>query len=339
MKKVSLKDIAKMAGVSPSTVSFVLNGKAKAMRITQSVADRVMQVAKQNGYTPNQVAVSLRTGQSRILGLLVEDISNYFFATLAKIIETEAEKFGYKVVYCSTENDPKKGQELLRMLTQHQVDGYLITPAAGMETDIANLVKLRKPVVLMDRYLPDIDVPYVMVDNYKGVAEGIEFLFNKGYRKIGFVTIDLELVQIQQRLEAYAGVLKKHRIKYQQEYVLELPYHYERAVAVEAISTFIRKHKELDAVFFATNYLGILGLESIAKAGLHMPDDIAMMCFDDHDIFRLYPEGITIIQQPIEQIAKTAIQLLMTELGKHTGQKPGNRHVQLPAALISRGSV
>lgn len=339
MKKVSLKDIAQLAGVSPSTVSFVLNGKAQQMRITPAVAERVEQVARQQGYTPNQVAISLRTGETRILGLLVEDISNHFFATLARTIETEAEKFGYKIVYASTENKAAKGGELIRMLSQHQVDGFLITPSAGMEADIEQLIQHKRPVVLIDRYFPGLDVPYVMVDNERGVTDGMNFLLKKGYRKIGFVNIDLDLVQIHQRTESYKNILKQHQIPFKKEYLLHVHYPYTRQEGMDAISSFIQENKSsLDAVFFATNYLGIIGLESIVKAGLHMPKDIAMLCFDDHDIFRLYPEGITIIQQPIEAIAETAIQLLMNELGK-SPQKNMNRQVQLLPALISRDSA
>src|SRR5690349_555912 len=115
MRKVSLKEIAKIAGVVPSTVSFVLNGKAKEMRISTELADRIKTIAENSGYVPNQVAVSLRTGYSKILGLIVEDISNVFFATLAKTIEDEVQSFGYRVVYCSSENDKTKGNELINM--------------------------------------------------------------------------------------------------------------------------------------------------------------------------------------------------------------------------------
>ena len=105
MKKVSLRDIAKKAGVSPSTVSFVLNGKGKQMRISESLAEKIIRIAEKDGYHPNQVAVSLRTGVTNTLGLIVENISDSFFSLLAKIIEDEAESFGYNIVYCSTENN------------------------------------------------------------------------------------------------------------------------------------------------------------------------------------------------------------------------------------------
>src|SRR5919112_3360214 len=105
MKRVSIKDIAKQVGVVPSTVSFVLNGKAKEMRISDELAEKIKAVVKEKGYQPNHTAVSLRTGRTKILGLIVEDISNVFFATLAKIIEDEVYAMGYKILYCSTENN------------------------------------------------------------------------------------------------------------------------------------------------------------------------------------------------------------------------------------------
>jgi LacI family transcriptional regulator len=236
MKKISLKDIAKLAGVAPSTVSLVLNGKARQMRISDVLAERITKVASDAGYHPNQVAVSLRTGKSKILGLIVESISGNFFGSLAKIIEEEAEKFDYRVVYCSTDNNTRKGQELVRMLSQRQVDGYLITPTMGMEKDILDLVAHKRPVVLMDSYFPDIKVPYVLVNNYAGVREGMERLTSKGYQKIGYVTVDLPLIQINQRHLAYTETLQAGNIPDSNCLILKIAYKQQREIAVGQIS-------------------------------------------------------------------------------------------------------
>lgn len=338
-KRLSLKDVARMAGVAPSTVSFVLNGKAQQMRISDELATKVMAVVRKSGYQPHQVAVHLRTGQSKTLGLIVESISGAFFAELARVIESEADKFGYKVVYCSTENNARKGGELIRMLQQQQVDGYLITPVAGMEEDIALLHTHKRPVVLIDSYFPDISVPYVLIDNFNGVKQGMEHLLEKGFQKIGFVTVNIDMVQMQQRLHAYRDTLRKHDISVRKKRILELAYNTPHHTAIAQLQTFIRDNADMDAIFFATNYLGILGLESIAALGLRMPDDIAVLCFDDHDIFRLYPPGITVIQQPIEEIARTAIQLLMHQLDKQNGSVQRKRQVMVPGKFIRRGSA
>ena len=163
MKRVSIKDIAKQAGVVPSTVSLVLNGKSKEMRISDELAERIKALARETGYQPNHTAVSLRTGKSKIIGLIVEDISNVFFSTLAKTVEDEVYALGYKIVYCSTENSDEKGNELIRTLFHQQLEGFLITPSTGMEGEVARLLQHKKPVVLMDRYFSNLDVPYVFL--------------------------------------------------------------------------------------------------------------------------------------------------------------------------------
>lgn len=335
MKRVSLKDIAKMVGASPSTVSFILNGKASQMRISEELKNKVIATAKKMGYQPNQVAVSLRTGQTKILGLLVEDIANSFFASLAKTIEVEAEAFGYKVVYSSTENNSKKGVELLRLLTQRQVDGYLVTPTLGMEDDIEMLVKHKKPLVLMDRYFPDIEAAYVQVDNAGAVLTGMEHFLKKGYRKIAFITIESGLIQMRQREDAYGEAISKSEQK--KKLILKVNYNGEREVIINQITEFLKKNKP-DAVLFATNYLGILGLESIRAIGLSIPQDLAVICFDDNDIFRLHLPGITVLQQPVEAIARTAIHILMQQLGNNKVSIKKNQ-VQLAANFIVREST
>lgn len=340
MKRVSLKDIARLAGVSPSTVSFVLNGKAKQMRISNALAEKIIEVARKEGYHPNQVAVSLRTGKSHMLGLIVESMSGNFFASFARIIEEEAATHGYKVVYCSTENEKQKAHELIRMLGHQQVDGYIVTPSPGMEEDIRTLAEARKPVVLMDSYFPGIDVPYVLVDNYDGVTQGVDHLYEKGYRRVGFVTVDLDLIQMKQRREAYQQSVQRLNLPASDDLILTIDYRHNREDTINRISEWISATQP-DAVFFATNYLGLLGLESFSRAGLSVPGDLAMICFDDHEVFRLLRPGITCIQQPVESIARTAFKLLVEQLNKNGNateeEKTGK--IQFPASLITRGTT
>ena len=335
---ISLKDIAKQIGVSPSTVSFVLNGKAKQMRISDGLAKKIRDIARREGYQPNQVAVGLRTGQTKTIGLIVEDISNSFFASLAKTVEQEAKTYGYKVVYCSTDNDLTKAKELLRMLHRQQVDGYLITPVAGIEADIKRLLAQGRPVVLMDRYIANTNAPCVLVDNYSGMQLGVTHLLEKGYQSVGLVTVDLDMVPIVQREKAFRETFEKNKIPFRKKNMLRLRYELSRTEAVQKINEFIKKNKDFDAVVFTTNYLGIYGLQSIRELGLRMPDDVAMLCFDDHDIFDFYNPGITVIQQPIEEIAKAAVELLMKQCSGEV-KKIKNNQVLLAAKMLQRGST
>jgi LacI family transcriptional regulator, galactose operon repressor len=338
MKKLSIKDIAQMAGVASSTVSFVLNGKARKMRISETVEKRVLEIARKEGYYPNQLAISLRTGKSKTLGLIVENIGNIFFASLAKTIEEEAEQYGYRVVYCSTENNAGKGKELINMLSQRQVDGFLITPVPHMEEELQQLVQLRRPIVLLDRYLPAVEASCVLVNNADAIEQGMMHLFSRGYREIGFVTVDLDIIQMEQRLDGYIAALAKQNIRLNKDLILKIPYVHQREEAIDLITALLLNNPQLDALFFATNYLGILGLESINRLKMSIPQDIAMISFDDHDIFRLYPPGITSIQQPVEAIAKKAVAMLMEQC-ENIDAGFQKTQVQLEANLIVRGST
>jgi LacI family transcriptional regulator len=148
----------------------------------------------------------------------------------------------------------------------------------------------------------------------------------------------MELVQVQDRLQGYKETLRNHGISVKNKQILKIGYNSPREESIRSIQQFIKDNKGMDALFFSTNYLGILGLESIAGLDLKIPGDIAMICFDDHDIFRLYPPGITVVQQPIEEIAKTAMGLLMNQLDK-SQRYVKKSQVQVPGKFIKRGSA
>lgn len=343
MKKVSISDIARKAGVSVSTVSFVMNDKAVKMRISREVIEKVEHVAREMGYRPNQLARGLRTGKTKTIGLIVENISNAFFATLAKTIEDEAKKYDYKVVYCSTDNDEVKARELINMLSQRQVDGYIITPTPQLADEIKKLQAENKPVVLIDRYFPEHDeIPAVLVDNFEGVSKGTEYLIGKGYQKIALVTIEADMAHMKDRLSGFYDVLHKHNIPIDERRVTVVPYHADRETALAMIGDLLEgAGRDIDAVFFLTNYLGVLGIEAIKKKQLKIPGQLAVLCFDDNDIFRLYTPTISVIRQPIESIGQQAMCALIERL-KHSGETdslPAAHRVQLETELIPRESI
>jgi len=313
MKGISIKDIAKQAGVSPTTVSFVLNGKAKEKRISDQVSKKILKIANKLKYKPNQLARGLRTGKTKTLGLIVEDIANNFFANVAKVVEDEADKHGYKVLFGSTEDNTEKAHGLLEVLKYRQVDGYIITPTKNMEKEIELLKMVRKPVVLMDRYLPNVDSHYVVVDNFQGAYAATTHLIEQGYQKIAIITTTSDQVQMKQRMDGFMAAFKKHGLPYNKNVVKRLPFEMDRVGHTQEITKYLKASK-VDAVFFATNYLGIYGIESIRSLGLRIGADVGMVCFDDHDLFRLHSPSITCVSQPIEEIGRQIVNVLMKEL-------------------------
>ncbi|MGX5819600.1 LacI family DNA-binding transcriptional regulator [Chitinophaga lutea] len=335
MKGISIKDIAKQAGVSPTTVSFVLNGKAREKRISEQVSKKILKLAAKLKYKPNQLARGLRTGKTKTIGLIVEDIANHFWANVAKIVEEEADKYGYKVLYGSTEDNLTKARGLLEVLEYRQVDGYIITPTPNLDKEIEGLKTARKPMVLMDRYLPQIPTNYVMVNNFQGAYDAAEYLLELGYNKIAYITTTSEQIQMKERFNGFSAAMKAHKAALPRKLVKKIPFTASNEEAVNQISSFIENNPDLEAIFFSTNYLGIYGIESLKSLGKKIGEDVAMVSFDDHDLFRLHTPGITCVSQPIHEIARNLIQVLMDELNQDSQQI---RQVVLPAELVKRES-
>ncbi len=334
-KRISIKDIARLTNTSITTVSFVINGKG---RISKEIKEKIMAVARENGYEPNRMAVGLRTGVSKVIGLIVESIGGPFFGEMAKIIESEAEKAGYGIIYGSTNNNIQSGKNAIKMLSNQQVDGYIITPMKGLEKEVQKLVANDKPVVLIDGFFPDMEIPHVLVDNYASMYTAINHLASTGYKQIGYVTPDLDLVQLDERLQAYTDVLKSRNHKISQKLILKLPFNAPKEITVQAVKDFIKKNKGMDAIVFATNYLGSIGLQSINELDMNLPTDLAMLTFDDNELFELYPPGISAIQQPTYEIAKSAIDILLSQLNDEKFDISGIS-LKIPAKLIKRGST
>lgn len=332
MKRISLRDIALRAGVSPTTVSFVLNGKAREKRVSREVIRRVEGLVKELGYEPNLMARGLRTGKTMTIGLMVEDISNQFFATLAKVIEDEADKFGYDVIYCSTENKEARAKKLLEMLKHRQVDGYILTPTAHLKNEIQKLLQEGKPLVLMDRYFPSLPTNYVVIDNFRGSSLAAAHLLDHGYQKLAIVTTVSRQTQMQQRLNGFIHAL--HADDTFAASCMELCISFEKTGenATEQIGRFLKKNRP-DAVFFTTNYLGISGIEAIKYLGWNIPSQIGMVSFDDHVIFRLYQPAITCVAQPVRRIGECVIKVLMENINDRMHRDPV-QHILSPQLII-----
>ena len=335
MKKISIHDLARQLKVSSATISFVLNGKASEKRISRALENKIIKYALKSGYRPNRVAKSLRTGKSRIIGMLVEGISDPFFASIARIIEEKAHQHDYKIFYSSTKNDAAITKELIKVYRDTQVDGYIIAPPPGIEEDIRGLMEDDLPVVLFDRHFPGLATHNVVVDNFSGSFQAIQHFLQNGYENIGFVTLDSRQTQMTDRLNGYTKAMKENKLD---KWVLKIAYGTENSLAVAKIKSFLKKNPLLDAVLFATNYLAISGLEAIDDLGLSIPEDIGVIGFDDNTHFSLFSPSITAIAQPVQMISEEAVRKLMICLSGKEKDLPKETTV-LPVKLIERESA
>lgn len=309
-KRILISDIAKALGVSVTTVSFVLNNKAKEKRISDALTKRILNYVEKVGYKPNQLAKSLRTGKTKILGLLVEDIGNPFFANIAKHIEKEAYDRGYHIIYCSIENDDNKAKELIELFYDRQIDGFIITPTENIAPTIQQLLNNNVPLILFDRYLPEIKTNYVVSDNFKASYDASKHLLeNLDHKRVGLVSLYSNQTQMRDRVDGYMQAMDEYR---HQSFIQKLSLTEPEDTAIDKIHEFIIGN-QLDAVLFATNYLAITALKSAKNKGFNMPKFVA---FDEHTLFNLYDPAITSVSQNITEIAKQLIVTLIKQINK-----------------------
>ncbi|MEI6679853.1 MAG: LacI family DNA-binding transcriptional regulator [Mariniphaga sp.] len=339
MKKTSLSDIAKHLGVSKTLVSFVLNGKGKEFRISEEICKKVLDIAKELNYQPNRIAQGLRTGKTNTIGLIIADIANPFFGILGREIEKEAARHGYSVIFCSSDENPDKSKQQIAMLQQSQVDGYIISPPKNSEDQIRALAKGSVPFVLIDRYFPEIECNYIVVDNFDAAYNATKHLLSMGRKRIANITVNLDLVNMIERAAGYRQALKDAAIEVDENLIKVLPFSHDNKDVARAIKELVGKpdHNKVDAILFSTSKLGINGIESISSLGLKIPDDIAIVSFDNPDAYKICISPVTVINQPLKEIGKTAVQILLNEL-KHPDSLIKNQKVVLKTDLIIRKS-
>ena len=314
MKKVSLKDIAERVGVSITLVSYVLNNRFKD-RINKEVAQKIRDTAEKLNYRPNQIAKSLKTKKTYTLGLVVADIANPFFSSLARIIEDEAEKYNYTVIFGSSDESAERSKKLIDVFLDHQVDGLIIAPAENDEPVIEKLRKTKIPFVLIDRYFPGLNVSYVVVNNFNATFQGISHLIDRGYSKIGMIGFKTKLVHLKERKVGYKAALKKGKIAFNKNWLKEVEVNEPNMGEVEnAIHELLTQPEPVDAIFFASNKVSTAGLKYINTLSIHIPKDLAILTFDESDATEIFYSRLSHIRQPLLEMGTEAVNILFEKI-------------------------
>jgi LacI family transcriptional regulator len=309
-KRISIVDIAHELQISKTTVSFILNGKAKEMRIRDEVADRVFDFAKGVGYKPNSFAKNLRTGKSQTICLMVDDISNRFFANVARHIEDLAHQNGYTIIYCSTNNCADKIKELIALLRHRKTDGYLIMPANGAEEEVDALIRDGLPVVLFDKYYPNAGLACNWLDDLNAGSNLTKKLIGEGCKRIGFVALSSDEKPVQPRLNGYKIALKENSLPY---YIKEISIDGCSDNTLSSLADFIRRNK-IDALILGDPRMVICGLPLVSSAGFRIPEELKVALFDDCDLLEIYPHSVMTALPSPKEIADKTMRTLLSQL-------------------------
>ena len=340
-KKISLADIANQLGVSKTLVSMVLNGKGDENGISKKTQDLVMELAKELNYKPNQFARGLRMGRSNTIGLVVSDISNPFYARLARYVEDSVSESCFNLIICSSDENPKKELTLLELLVDKQVDGIILSSTFDTIDHIKNFEDNNFPLVLIDRTYNNINTHKVVVDNRLGSFEAVEHIINNGHKRIAaFVISPAHIITQVDRLEGYKDALKKYSIPLNSYYQKVIPREDIYRNSMQIINQWKSDKIMPTAIFVTNNQLAIGCLEAIRDLGLIIPRDLSIVSFDDIDLFRLYNPPITSVIQPILSIARNAVEILMKCIKNKENIEPIDKiHKCLQTNMVIRNSV
>jgi len=340
-KKISITDIAKSLGVSKTLVSMVINNRGDINGISKKTQKRVWAKVKDLNYKPNMMARSLRLGKSNIIGLIVSDISNSFYSKIARNIERYAEFKGYNLIICSTEEDIPREIRLINMLKDRQVDGLIISSSQKDSIVFDGLIKDNYPFVLIDRYIPGFKSNYVGVDNIKGTYDGLMHLIRQGYDKIAVFAITPTYVSsINDRIVGYMKALIDSGLNYNKNLLKEIPCNNIKPVVKEELKKLLLPKNKINAIFAINNSIAIACIEYLNEMHIKIPEDIALISFDDIDFFKLTIPTVTSVEQPIEEICKQAIDVLENEIDTNGNFSVNEKQkIILPTNLIIRRST
>lgn len=312
---VTIKDVAKLAGVSPSTVSRALSGKVPVDGETKK---KVMEAVEALNYKPNVLAKGLKEGRTNTIGLVLPNIQNPIFPYVARGVEDVARQNGYTVILCNTDESKDIELDYINKLKNRWVDGFIFATAVRDATHILDLKDEGVPVVLLVRNI-DNKVDAVIIDNFKAAYEGTCYLIELGYKSIAFINGNPELSLYRERLAGYKSALKENNIPIDDRLIVQNVEKMEEAYNVT--SALLDGGIMPDAIFAASDPKAYGAMGALRDKNINIPNDIALMGFDDLDTSKYMNPSLTSISQPCYKMG-TAAMLRLTELIEGKDVKP-----------------
>lgn len=326
---MTIRDVAARAEVSPATVSRVLNGRTD---VATELRDRVHAAVSELGYRPNGAARSLRTRATTVLGVVISDITNPFFTAMVRGVEDTAQEAGYSVVLANTDEDPAKERRYFEVAAAEQMAGVVLSPASTSHTRIDVLTERNIPTVTIDRRLRGVPIDSVTVNNFRAAAEATAHLIDQGCRRIGFVAGPTTTTTGARRLAGYRAALRDAGMTADPGLVVNADF---RIDGGRAATVGLLEHDDIDGLFVSNNLMTIGALEALGSLGRSVPDDLAVVGFDDVSWASALRPPLTVVTQPTYEIGRRAAELLLARI---RGDVSPPQHLVLPTSLVVRES-
>lgn len=331
--RVTQKVIAKVAGVSVNTVSRALNDKPD---VNPETKNKILKLAKEFRYTPNLLAKGLKVGETKSIGVVLSDISNPFFSGVIQGIEDVAQKKSYSIIVCNSNEEYEREERSIRLLIQKRVDGVLITLVEKKTLDISYLKDMNVPFVLIARRIGIPEVSYVVADDVLGGFLATEHLIKRGHKKILCIAGPPYVTTAQDRLAGYRKALCQYGIKFDENLVEFTNAKIEDAYKL--IKSLLRRDKlGFTAVATFNDYLALGVIKALYEKGLKVPDDLALVGYDDIEFAALTVVPLTTICMPKYELGKKAVEILSEQLLEKS-DFPKPQHIIIKPYLVVRES-
>jgi LacI family transcriptional regulator len=329
---VTIKDVARLSGVSSMTVSRVINGSE---RVSPETRQRVERAIADLGYVPSRLARGLIRQKTGTLALIVPDVANPFFTLIVRGAEDVARRSGYRMILADTRADLTIERDVIEEMLAHRVDGIMIAPVSDRSKGhLQRLARFGVQFVLIDRTVHGIDSDVVVGDSAGGARRLVEHLISLGHRRIGFITESDEVSTARDRREGYEAALTAAGFPLDPGLIVRSTV--DPPGGFEGMRRLLELNEPPTAVFTVNNLVALGAIEAVRAHGLEVPDDVALVCFDDIEYAsRLYP-FLTVMAQPAETLGTLGTQLLLERIEGRAPEQP--RIVVLPAQFVVRQS-
>lgn len=311
MKKVSLHDISQSLNISKGTISLVLNGRGDEKRVSKATQEKIIKFAEEHNYKANHLARGLSLGKSEMIGLVVPNISDSFYARIARRIEKRAEQLSYSVVFSSTGESKESESKLIQNMLDRQVDGLIIATCQKNSKDILRLKKYNIPFVLIDRHYPEIETNFVGMDNVGGIELAVEQLIKNGKRRIAFISLTDALEPLRERLDSYILTMKKHSLDFNEDFIQKLDYENIESAMYNVIEKLLQPPNNVEGIVFATHFLAAQGLRELKKMNISVPSELAIVSYGQMNAFDITDPPLTSIILPSDEIGDKAVDILL----------------------------
>jgi len=327
----TIRDVAERARVSTMTVSRVINNSGY---ISQEARERVEAAIAELGYVPNTLARSLRFKSTKTLALVLTDITNPFFTTLARGVGDVANKHGFNVIFCNTDESESEQAEQLKALVQKRVDGVLLVPACSSGEAVAFLQDQKVPVVVLDRRVSDCSVDSVRCDSEEGAYQLVKLFLDLGHRRIGVLSGPERVSTAQDRVAGYRRAITEAGLEIDADLICYGSF--TQAGGYEMTQKILTLPMRPTALFAGNNFIAVGIYQAIREAGLRVPEDIAMVAFDDLPVSITIEPFFTVAAQPAYEMGRRATELLLKRLGGERSETA--QEIVLPVEVIVRRS-